>query len=87
MTNIELAEAIRAIHKLREASYVGAGRYGKRYDECIAEVVGSDPIHLLLSCLFTAGYCEMFDFCDIVLGAEPSHNAKTELGADPFRKA
>jgi hypothetical protein len=76
MTNIELAEAIRAIDKLREASYDrGTLRYTKRYDECIAEVVGSDPIHLLLSCLFTAGYCEMFDFCDLVLGAEPSHRA------------
>lgn len=47
---------------------VWEGKYTKDYVECIYEVVGDDPITLILACLFTAGYCEMYDFCGQVLG-------------------
>lgn len=70
--NVRLALAIRKVHELREASYdASAGRcggYSKRYQDCIREVVGDDPIATILSCLFTAGYCDMYEFADAVLG-------------------
>lgn len=69
--NVALAQAIRAVDAMYEGSWVNT-RYTKRYSECIQAVVGDDPIGIILYCLFTAGYCEMFDFADKVLGpAEP----------------
>jgi hypothetical protein len=70
--NARLAKVIREVHKLREASYDKArDRYTRRHDECIREIVGDDdPIALILSCLFTAGFGEMWDFCDHVLSAD-----------------
>lgn len=47
---------------------VWEGKYTKDIDECIHEVVGDDPITMILACLFTAGYSDMYDFCDQVLG-------------------
>lgn len=44
------------------------GGYTKTYDDCIQQVVGDDPIAMILACLFTAGYSEVYDFCDQVLG-------------------
>lgn len=44
--------------------------YTKTYSACIQEVVGDDPIATILGCLFTAGYCDMFEFADQVLGPE-----------------
>ena len=75
IVNVTLAEHIREVSGLHEKSWTKGegdkyGRYTKDYDECIAEVVGDDPIGLILSCLFTAGYCEMHDFCDEVLGEQ-----------------
>jgi hypothetical protein len=80
IANVTLAEHIREIANLREKSWKPEawqgregqwyGEYQKDYDECIHDVVGDDPIGLILSCLFTAGYCEMYDFCDQVLGEE-----------------
>lgn len=46
------------------------GKYGRDMDACIHEVVGDDPIALILDCLFTAGFSEMWEFCDQVLGKE-----------------
>src|SRR5262249_2536742 len=49
--------------------------YTKSYFDCVREVVGEDPIATILDCLFTAGYCDMFEFADAVLGAEGSQAA------------
>lgn len=46
------------------------GKYAKSMHDCICEVVGSDPIATILDCLFTAGFADMYDFCDAVLGKE-----------------
>jgi len=73
--NVALAQAIRAILAMREGSWeeveiVGGyqGVYTKRPLKCIKAVVGDDPIGLILECLFAAGYDEMWEFCDRVLG-------------------
>ena len=68
--NVELAKAIKAVS---EASWQPqSGEYSKKMRDCIIEVVGpDDPIALVLICLFTAGYSEMWDFVDHVLGERP----------------
>jgi hypothetical protein len=66
-SNVRLARAIRQVQGLREASWTGEN-YGKSYSDCISEVVGNDPIGIILRCLFTAGYCDMFQVADKVLG-------------------
>ena len=73
--NVALAQAIRAILAMREGSWEevetdGGYRngYTKTVSECIQAVAGDDPIGLILGCLFTAGYGEMWEFCDRVLG-------------------
>lgn len=81
ITNHRLAHCIRDVERLQEASYdpgLGAttregrtgGEYTKTYLVCIDEIVGDDPIWMILACLFTAGYCEIFDFCNVILGKE-----------------
>lgn len=78
--NRRLALAIRKVSELHEASYVGDEEYKanphlpyrKSYYDCIREVVGNDPIATILDCLFTTGYCEMFEFADTVLEKEQS---------------
>lgn len=69
--NVRLAQAIRKVEEIHEASWIADGRYyAKRYPVCIANVVGNDPIAIILNCLFTAGYADMHDFCNTVLGPE-----------------
>jgi hypothetical protein len=78
IVNVTLAEHIREVSELHEKSWEAGepyGEYTKDYSDCIEEVVGDDPIGLILSCLFTAGYCEMYDFCDEVLGKSESQAA------------
>ena len=59
--NVGLAKAIKAVGELYEASW--QRQYDKTLRDCIIEVVGpDDPIALVLACLFTAGYSEMWDF-------------------------
>ncbi len=71
--NVELAKAIKAVGELYEASWrPQAWKYSKKMHDCIIEVVGpDDPIALVLDCLFTTGYTEMWDFVEQVLGGEP----------------
>lgn len=78
--NRSLALAIRRVEEIHEASYDKAKSYvtrdgteipkgyTKTYSVCVREVVGTDPIATILDCLFTAGYCDMFEFADTVLG-------------------
>lgn len=69
--NVRLALAIRRVEEIHEASYNRfLERCTKLYRDCIREVVGDDPIATILSCLFTAGYSDMYDFCDTVLGPQ-----------------
>ena len=71
ISNVTLAEHIREVSQLRESSWDGSTKYGEyklSYDDCIQQVVGDDPIGIILACLFTAGYSDMYDFCDQVLG-------------------
>lgn len=63
MCNQHLARAIQRVQDLHEAT-------NKPYLDCIREVVGNDPLATILDCLFTVCYCDMFDFCDRVLGPE-----------------
>ena len=74
MTNVEIARALRQIDTLHQASWdKDKRRYTRPCGECIQEVVGNDPIALLFGCLFAVGYCEMWDFCDKVLGPQSSN--------------
>lgn len=76
--NVRLAQAIRKVNELHQASYVGDEAYkanphrpyAKSIHDCIHEVVGDDPIATILACLFTAGFADMYDFCDTVLGPQ-----------------
>jgi hypothetical protein len=63
----QLAKAIMDTHQAREASY-DTDRYEYRLSiheaaEQAAPVEYFEPV----SCLLTAGYCEIFDWCDKVL--------------------
>lgn len=71
MDNVALAKAIRQVAAKREGSYDKAThRYGLSYAQAIEQTVGDDPIAIILACLFTAGYCEMYEYTDKVLGTE-----------------
>ena len=70
--NMYLATILRKVGDLHEASWNGKGygHYTKTYRECMIEagVCESDPLTKILACLFTAGYCDMWEFCDETLG-------------------
>lgn len=77
--NVRLAQAIRRVEEIHEASYNRfLDRCTKRYRDCIREVVGDDPIATILACLFTAGFSDMYDFCDTVLGPQEDKGNDTK---------
>lgn len=76
-TNEDLATWLRAIHKLREASWDNgeegsphSARYTKTTTDCVFDVVGSNPIGVILIILYDTGYSDLWDFCEDVLGPE-----------------
>lgn len=78
--NIKLATWLRAVRKAHEASFketndigpygyrIHEARYHKTVSDCIEEVIPGNPLGMILNCLFDAGYAEMWDFCNEVLG-------------------
>lgn len=63
----QLAKAIMDTHRAREASYsFGTGHYGLSIHEA-AEKHAPAEYFEPVTCLLTAGYCEIFDWCDNVL--------------------
>lgn len=56
------------------SEYVKYPDYAKSYSVCIREVVGDDPIAAILDCLFTAGFCDMHEYADRVLGTIASED-------------
>ncbi len=67
--NQSLALAIRKVAEIREGSWnEGRGEYDLLHRDCISYVVGDDPIAIILACLFTAGYSDIYDFTHKVLG-------------------
>ena len=64
----ELFTMLRKAGDLHEASWNGK-RYTRDTYECALEATGGDEqISMLLNCLLTAGYCEMWVAADEVLG-------------------
>lgn len=71
MDDREFATKLRQVHELREASWGGnPPAYTRHYPGLITEVFGNSPWAKIADCLFTAGYCEMWEFCDEILGPE-----------------
>lgn len=80
--NRQLAVWLRAARDRHEESYIeqvtdsrgnliSGGYYMLSSQAAASVVVGeNNPIALVIACLLTAGYCEMWDFCDQVLGPE-----------------
>jgi hypothetical protein len=72
MTNQELALALRQVSKAHEASWdTFKAKYNRSMHDCIRAELGNDPLALIFDCLFTAGYAEMWSFCDQVLETAP----------------
>lgn len=72
-THKALAKAIMDAHAAREASYTPAsgdkwGEYGLSIHEA-AEKAAPAEYFEPVSCLLTAGYCEIFEWCEKVLAS------------------
>ena len=66
--NINLATILRNASDIREKSWDGE-RYGLTNSDAAEQACSRDnPLSIIMGCLLTAGYCDMWDFCDIVLG-------------------
>lgn len=68
-----LAKAIMDAHKAREASYKPAtadqyGEYGLTIHEAARKHAPAEYFEPV-ACLLTAGYCEIFDWCEKVLAS------------------
>jgi hypothetical protein len=68
-----LATAIMATHKTREASYVRStetcyGHYTLSIHEAAKRAAPAE-YYEPVTCLLTAGYCEIFDWCERVLAS------------------
>lgn len=81
--NEYLAAVLRRVHAEREASWVpgggqsiatASGHYTRTYRDCYPDAgIGPDnPLGLILDCLFTAGFCEIWEFCEQAEGRTPT---------------
>jgi len=82
-TPMEFAGWLRKVSDIREASWdenagvmsrhtgLPYGAYQKHYGDPLYSEAGIPEVWWpIFDCLLTAGYCEMWDFCDTVLGKE-----------------